>query len=90
MNTIILNKEELTKWLTDAWNFGLISDNYDSSGNHWSEEVFKKDGKYYALSFLDCKPCEMTPRLKGQEWKYELREVERHTRVVEEEYWEYI
>lgn len=86
---MILTKEQLKEWIKDAHNCGQMYGEYDESGNYWSEEVYHKDGKYYALACHDGRPSTKFDSDRGYlEDQYELREVKQVQRIVED--WEYI
>ena len=89
-NSIILNRKELQEWLNTAHNCDTSFSEYDGNGNFWSDEIYEKDGKFYSLGCLGGDPCEMVPKKKGEEYRYELHEVKKTTRIVEITDWEYI
>lgn len=86
---MILTKEQLNEWIKNAHHCGDKYGEYDDSGNYWSEEIYYKDNKYYAISCHDGKPItKFDSKLGSLKDQYELREVKRVQRIVED--WEYI
>lgn len=86
---MILNKEELEKWLKSAWNHGSMAENTDKSGNIYVTEIYKKDDKYYAVEFHNDKLLERynleTGYVKNE---YEINEVKPIKVVIDD--WEYV
>jgi len=88
---MILTKKELNEWLKTAHNCGQMYGEYDSCGNYWSEEVFRKDNTYYAIFCHDGKPSRKFDEEKGYlDDTYELREVKMVERVEVITDWEYV
>lgn len=86
---MILTKEQLKEWMKDAHNCGCIYGDYDSCGNYWSEEVYHKDNKYYAIACLDGRPSTKFDLTIGYlEDQYELREIKKVQRIVDD--WDYV
>jgi hypothetical protein len=91
MNKLKFNtKKELSMWLKGAHLIDYITDEYDESGNYWTEVVYQKDDKYYAVSYLDGIPSPERPKKIGEGDWYEIYEVKKIKKMVEIIEWESI
>jgi hypothetical protein len=83
--------DEFKTWLEDAWPVGIITDEFDSSGNHWVEQVYQyKKDKYYSVCSLDGNLSPVRPKKRTADDWYEIREVKKITRTEIVEDWEFI
>lgn len=67
--------EEAKEFLKNRNVVGIIDSEYDSCGNYWCTEVIEKDGKNYAVDFLDGTLCPVRPKKKDEDNWYEFPEV---------------
>jgi hypothetical protein len=83
--------DEFKTWMKDAWCVGTIIDEFDSCGNHWSENVYQyKKDKCYAVCSLDGNLSPVRPKKRAEKDWYEIREVKKITRTEIVEDWEFI
>lgn len=87
-------KQHLVDFLSDAHEIDCITDEYDSSSNHWYTGVWKKytdDGiKFYAVDFLNGDFSECRPKKNDEPDWYEINEIKPIERVVTVTDWEYL
>jgi len=90
MNKIKFNTvDELEDWLRDADVIDSIEDEYDGSGNHWSEYVYEKDKKYYVVSFCNKNLSPIRPKKIDEPDTYEITEVKPIKKMVEITEWHF-
>lgn len=82
-----MNKQEIKEWIESGDLVDIIKSEYDESGNFYSENIYKKDDKYYLIYFYDRIPSEKWGEKGFIRGVYEPIEVTRHTRMVEEVYY---
>lgn len=82
-----MTKLEIRDWINSAERVDEINRVW-SDGHYWTE-IYKKGDKYYSVDFYNFHPIEkLQPHDKRGSGEYEVKEVKRKVRVVEEVYYE--
>ena len=86
-----MNKQEISEWIESAELVDYINKDEDDGcfQGCFQTRIYKKGDKYYSIDFYDFRPFErLQPHEKRGSGRYEVKEVARKTRIVEEVYYE--
>ena len=83
-----MNKQEIRKWIRGAMHKDIINENVTKHGNEFHTGIYEKDGKNYAIDFCNGEVKEKWGSNGYIRGEYEVKEVKRKTRMVEEVYYE--
>jgi hypothetical protein len=59
-----MNKQEIKEWIKSADLADTMDLDHDECGNYWRTNIYKKDGKYFRLSFCNREPSEKWEMIK--------------------------
>lgn len=80
---INMTKEEINNWMANA-KIVDREEHYNSEGDGYEFTIYEKDGKFYHLDTYDRgKPIQLSKNDYAEPF-----EVQRHTRIIEEVYYE--
>ena len=82
-----MNKQEIREWIRGAIRRYTVNEDFDEENRYWTG-IYEKDGKDYAIEFCNGEAKEKWGEKGYIRGEYEVKEVVRKTRMVEEVYWE--
>jgi len=84
-----MNLTELKWWIASAQYVECASDEYDGNTNHDVENIYRKDGEFFRISFLNDHPYSRydSANRRFVYGEYEPMPVEKHTWMEERHEW---